>query len=60
MMHLTVAYEEPTGYKYVETSDELEAAAAAALPCFKALHWPNSVPELAKLSRRRRRGGRNL
>ncbi|HLM24171.1 MAG TPA: hypothetical protein VK274_03900 [Pyrinomonadaceae bacterium] len=40
MMHLTVAYQEPTGYKYVETSDELKAA-AAALPCFKALQWPD-------------------
>ena len=39
-MHLTVAYQEPTGYKYVETSDDLKAA-AAALPCFKALEWPD-------------------
>ena len=39
-MHLTVAYKEPTGYKYVETSDELKEA-AAALPCFRALEWPD-------------------
>jgi len=39
-MHLTVAYQEPTGYKYVETSDELKEA-AAALPCFRALEWPD-------------------
>jgi hypothetical protein len=36
MMHLTVAYQEPTGYKFVETSDDLKQA-AGALPCFKAL-----------------------
>ena len=40
MMHLTVAYQEPTGYKYVETSPDLKAA-AATLPCFEALHWPD-------------------
>ena len=39
-MHLTVAYQEPTGYKYVETSDDLKEA-AAALPCFRALEWPD-------------------
>jgi hypothetical protein len=39
-MHLTVAYQEPTGYKYVETSDDLKEA-AAALPCFSALEWPD-------------------
>ena len=39
-MHLTVAYQEPTGYKYVETSPDLKEA-AAALPCFAALHWPD-------------------
>jgi len=39
-MHLTVAYQEPTGYKYVETSEELKEA-AAALPCFRALEWPD-------------------
>ncbi len=46
-MHLTVAYQEPTGYKYVETSDELKAA-AAALPCFKALHWPDYATEIVE------------
>jgi len=40
MLHLTVASQEPTGYKYVETSPELKEA-AAALPCFAALHWPD-------------------
>jgi len=47
MMHLTVAYQEPTGYKYVETSDELKEA-AAALPCFKALHWPDYDTEIVE------------
>ena len=37
MLHLTVAYQEPTGYKFVETSPDLKEA-AAALPCFEALH----------------------
>ena len=40
MLHLTVAYQEPSGYKYVETSPDLKAA-AAALPCFLALQWPD-------------------
>lgn len=46
-MHLTVAYQEPTGYKYVETSDDLKEA-AAALPCFKALAWPDYATEIVE------------
>lgn len=40
MPGFTVAYEEPTGYKYVETSPELKAA-VSGLPCFAAIHWPD-------------------
>src|ERR1043166_7651383 len=40
MLHLTVAYQEPTGCKYVETSPGLKEA-AAGLPCFTALQWPD-------------------
>jgi hypothetical protein len=47
MMHLTVAYQEPTGYKFVETSDDLKQA-AAALPCFKALHWPDYATDIVE------------
>jgi hypothetical protein len=47
MMHLTVAYQEPSGYKYVETSDDLKAA-AAALPCFRALEWPDYSTEIVE------------
>ena len=39
MPGLTIAYQEPTGYKYVETSDALKEA-ASGLPCFLALQWP--------------------
>ena len=46
-MHLTVAYPEPTGYKFVETSDDLKQA-AAALPCFKALHWPDYATDIVE------------
>lgn len=35
----TVAYEEPNGYKYVETSPELKQF-ASGLPCFKPITWP--------------------
>jgi hypothetical protein len=36
----TVAYEEPNGYKYVETSPELKEL-ASGLPCFKPIEWPD-------------------
>jgi hypothetical protein len=41
MSGLTIAYtEQPSGYKFVETSPELKAA-AAGLPCFKPIEWPD-------------------
>ena len=47
MPGLTNAYTEPSGYKYVETSDALKEA-ASALPCTIALQWPNYSTEIVE------------
>lgn len=46
-MNLTVAYKDADGYNYVETSDELKEA-AAVLPCFWALQWPNYATDVVE------------
>jgi hypothetical protein len=47
MASLTVAYEESTGYRYVETSPELKAA-VSGLPCFAAIHWPDYATKVVE------------
>ena len=47
MPGLTIAYQEPTGYKYVETSDELKEA-ASGLPCFLSLRWPGYASDIVE------------
>ncbi|HSS20556.1 MAG TPA: hypothetical protein VLL54_10810 [Pyrinomonadaceae bacterium] len=40
MAGFTVAYTEPSGYKFVETSPDVKAL-AAGFPCFKPIEWPD-------------------
>ena len=47
MPGLTIAYQEPTGYKFVETSDDLKVA-ASGLPCFLALQWPGYSSDIVE------------
>lgn len=47
MPSLVIKYADNDGYKYVETSEELKIA-ASALPCCKALQWPNYSTEIVE------------
>ena len=55
MPGLTIAYQEPTGYKYVETSDDLKVA-ASGLPCFLALQWPGYSSDIVERHHQRQAG----